>query len=78
MKKQQEKNRFAHLAKEVEAFKTGKSMLKVTTTSLRTLETSSHYESYQQMRARHQKKGQAALEFKRLRRELKLTQGKLA
>ena len=57
MKKQQEKNRFAHLAKKVESFKTGKSMLKVTTTSLRTWETSIHYESYQQMRARHQKKG---------------------
>lgn len=78
MKKSEEKNRFAHLAKEVEDFKSGKSVLKVTKTSPLTLETSTHYESYMEMRTRHQKKGRAALEFKKLRHELKLTQEKLA
>jgi DNA-binding transcriptional regulator YiaG len=72
------KSRFAHLAKEAEAFKAGKTKLKVTTKDSRTLEASIHYESYEEMRKRHQSKERAAIEFKKLRRELNLTQGKLA
>lgn len=78
MKKNAEKNRFAHLVKEVESFKTGKSMLKVTTTDLRAQEVTVHYETYEQMRKRHAAKGKAAIEFKKLRQDLKLTQEKLA
>ena len=78
MKKKEDKNQFAHLAKEAEAFKAGKSMLKVTTIDPRTFEASTYYESYEEMLDRHQAKERAALEFKKLRQELKLTQGKLA
>ena len=78
MKKNEEKSRFAHLAKQAESFKTGKSLLKVTSKDLRTSETTVHFESYEEMRKRHQSKGKAALEFKKLRQDLKLTQGKLA
>ena len=46
MKKNAEKTRFAHLAKEVESFKAGKSMLKVTTTDPRAQEVTVHYETY--------------------------------
>lgn len=77
MKKNAE-NRFAHLAKEVESFKAGKSKLKVTTTDSRTQEATVHYETYEQMRKRHSAKGKAAVEFKKLRQELKLTQEKMA
>ena len=78
MKKNAEKNRFAHLAKQAESFKAGKSMLKVTTTDPRTLEGTVRYETYEQMRKRHSTKGKAANEFKKLRQELKLTQEKMA
>ncbi len=46
MKKKEEKSRFAYLAKEAEAFKAGKSKLKLTTIDSRTLETNVHFESY--------------------------------
>jgi DNA-binding transcriptional regulator YiaG len=78
MKKNAEKNRFAHLAKQAESFKAGKSMLKVTTTDPRTLEATVRYETYEQMRKRHSAKGKAAIAFKKLRQELKLTQEKMA
>ncbi|MDQ3000978.1 MAG: helix-turn-helix domain-containing protein [Fibrobacterota bacterium] len=78
MKKKEEKSRFAHLAKEAEAFKAGKKKLKVTTKDSRTLKASIHIESYEEMRHRHQAKKRAALEFKKLRQDLNLTQGKLA
>lgn len=78
MKKNEEKNRFAHLAKQAESFKAGKSLLKVTTTDPRTLEATTRYETYEEMRKRHQTKGRAALEFKKLRQDLKLTQEKMA
>lgn len=78
MKKNEEKSRFAHLAKQAESFKAGKSLLKVTTTDPRTLEATTRYETYDEMRKRHQTKGRAALEFKKLRQDLKLTQEKMA
>jgi DNA-binding transcriptional regulator YiaG len=78
MKKNEEKSRFSHLAKEAESFRTGKSMLKVTATDPRTLEVTTRFETYEQMRKRHLAKGKAASEFKKLRQDLKLTQGKLA
>jgi DNA-binding transcriptional regulator YiaG len=78
MKQNTAKNRFAHLAKEADSFKAGKSKLKVTTTDPRTQEATVHYETYEQMRKRHSAKGKAAIEFKRLRQDLKLTQEKMA
>jgi hypothetical protein len=78
MKKNEEKSRFAHLAKQAESFKAGKSSLKVTKVDPRTLEAAISYESYEEMRKRHQSKGKAALEFKKLRQDLKLTQAKMA
>lgn len=78
MKKNEEKSRFAHLAKQAESFKAGKSLMKVRTTDPRTLEATTRYETYEEMRKRHLTKGRAALEFKKLRQDLKLTQEKMA
>jgi len=78
MKKNEEKSRFSHLAKQAESFKAGKSLLKVTTADSRTLEITTRYETYLEMRKRHQAKGKAAIEFKKLRQDLKLTQEKMA
>ena len=71
-------SRFAHLAKHVEDFKAGKTKLKVTTIDAISKSRKIHYESYEEMIMRHQKKTMAAKEFKKVRQGLGLTQSKLA
>lgn len=78
MKKKEEKNRFAHLGKDLARFKAGKSKLQVTTMDPATLASSVHFETYEEMKARHEAKERAAAEFKSLRKELGLSQATLA
>jgi hypothetical protein len=51
--KNQQKIRFAHLAKDLAEFKAGKFELKVTTLDPASGERTVHMESYEEMRARH-------------------------
>lgn len=78
MKKKKETNRFAGLEKEVERFKAGKIKMQVTTVDPATRASTVHYETYEEMKARHQAKEHAAAEFKSLRKDLGLSQGTLA
>ena len=78
MKKKKETNRFAGLEKDVERFKAGKVKMQVTTVNPSTRVSSVHYETYEEMKARHAAKERAAADFKSLRKELGLSQGTLA
>lgn len=78
MKKKKETNCFAGLEKEVERFKAGKIKMRVTTVEPATRASSIHYETYEEMKVRHEAKERAASEFKSLRKELGLSQGTLA
>lgn len=74
--KKKETSRFSHLAKELEDFKAGKTKLKVTT--LGDEGKTVHYETYEEMRDRHESKVRAAADFKALRKEIGLSQQMLA
>ncbi len=71
-------NRFAHLDKELRDLKSGKTKLKVTTVDPVSKAMTVHFETYEEMHARHKAKAKAAAEFKRVRKELGLPQAAAA
>ena len=66
------------ILEEWNAFKAGKIKLKVTTLDPATLASEVHYETYEELKVRHESKDRAAAKFKSLRKELGLSQAKLA
>ncbi len=72
--KSQERNRFEHLEKELLDLKAGKTRMKVTTVDPFSNAMTVHYETYEEMQARHKTKPKAAAEFKQLRQSVGLTQ----
>lgn len=62
----------------IKRFKAGKVKMPVTTVDPSSRVSSVHYETYEEMKARHAAKARAVAEFKSLRKELGLSQGSLA